>query len=99
MAESIMQNYIALPSDLSPEIREAVAKVTALVKEHMSQIIQKPLSWATVDSETQVQEEIRRITAPCPPWTIGTFDLGMPTVQVHQYREFLVAIKVVRKQS
>ena len=94
-----MKDYIGLPHDLSPEIGQAVAKVKTLVKEHISQVIQKPPSWAVVDLETKVQEEIKKIAALCPPGTIGTFSLGMPTVRVHKYKEFVIAIKVVRKQS
>src|SRR5690348_1632011 len=96
---SSMENYLGLPSDLSPEIREAVAKVKALVEKYRTQAIHKPFSWATVDSENQVGEEIRKITAACPPGTIGTFGVGIPTVEIHQYKGFVIAIKAVRKPN
>ena len=42
--------------------------------------------------QEQLQEEIRQITASCPPGTFGSMSGGHPALETHQYKGFVIAI-------
>jgi hypothetical protein len=60
-----MTNDFFIPPDLSPAAREAVLKMKAAVEKHAARFNQKPVSWATIESQEQMQKEIVDITNSC----------------------------------
>jgi hypothetical protein len=89
-----MGNDFVLPPGLSPEVSEAILKAKAAIEKHVALANGKPFTWSTIESQKQLQEEIKQITASCPPGTFGTIG-GAPALETHQYKGFAIAINAV----
>ncbi len=91
-----MDNDFFIPPDLSPAAREAVLRMRAAVEKHVARFNQKPFSWATIESQEQMQKEIVDITNSCPPGTFGTArNSGPPALERREYKGFVIAIWAV----
>jgi hypothetical protein len=88
-------NNLSLPPGLSPEAREYFTRYKAVAEKFIAQFNQKPFSWARIEAQNRMQEEIKQIAASYPPGTVGTLVGGNPALQIHQYKGFDIAIHTV----
>jgi hypothetical protein len=82
----------ALSPELSPEAREYFKRYKAVAEKFIAQSNQKPLSWARIEAQNRMQEEIKQIAAEYLPGTVGTLVGSNPMLQIHQYKGFDIAI-------
>ncbi|HWZ78092.1 MAG TPA: hypothetical protein VNX87_16220 [Candidatus Sulfotelmatobacter sp.] len=90
-----MTNDFVIPPGLSPEAREAITRAKAAIEKHVALGNGKPITWSTIESQEQLQEEIRQIVASCPPGTFGTMGGAPPALETHQYKGFVIAIHAI----
>jgi hypothetical protein len=86
-----LDNDFVLPPDIPPVKREAVLKIKAAIERFVEKSNRKPFSWAMIESQEQMEKEIKNIIASYPP---GVF--GIPSgsgLQLSEKRVYSVYIR------
>lgn len=95
-----MDNDFVVPPDMPPVKREAILKIKAAIERFVEKSNRKPFSWATIESQEQMEKEIKNIIASYPPGVFGVPSSSGPRLtEKRVYNRFVIAVHAFPREN